>query len=274
MRASAIVSTYNNTRALDLVLCALSRQSRAPEEIWIADDGSTEETAALVRSYEERFGGRLHHVWQSDSGYNRRVRIANEAVRRATGDYLIFLDGDSVPHSHWTEDHMVGARKNTVLCGRRVKLGPELSAAITRDWIESGWLESGKFLRQGRKNKQLERWLLGIRLPALLPKLMYLRARKLMGVNFSMPREVFEALNGWEEDNPTGRRDDTELELRIKRSRFKRFPLLHRALVYHLDHPEAGYNPKSQAWLAEHRASDHKRARVGLDSATPFDPAS
>jgi len=269
MRASAIVSTYNNTRALDLVLCALARQSRAPEEIWIADDGSTEETAALVRSYEQQFDGRLHHIWQSDVGHSRRARIGNEAVRRSTGDHLIFLDGDSVPHSHWIEDHMVGARKNTVLCGRRVKLGPELSAAITRDWIENGWLKSWKFLRQGRKSKQLERWLLGIRLPALVPKLMYLRARKLMGVNFSMPRELFEALNGWEEDNPTGRRDDAELELRIKRSRIKRFPLLHRALVYHLDHAEADYDSKSRTWLEAQRASDHKRARVGLDSPAP-----
>lgn len=272
MRVSVIVSTYNNPRALDLVLLALTRQSRTPEEVWVADDGSTEETAALVRSYEAQFEGRLHYVWQSDSGWNRRVRIANEAVRRSSGDYLINIDGDSIPHSRWVADHVHSAQENTVLCGRRLKLGPELSEAITRDWITSGRLESIRFLVRARRAHQVERWLLGFRLPEFFLRPWQGRPRRLMGVNFSMPREVFEALNGWEEDNPTGRRDDAELEFRILRAGFVRFPMLHRALAYHLHHNEAPYDPESREWLDKHRESDRTRALNGLDSATPFDP--
>jgi len=271
VRTSVIVSTYNDTRALDLVLRALARQTHTPDEVWIADDGSTEETAALVESYKDRFAGRLHHAWQCDRGH-RRGRIANEAVRRSSGDHLIFLDGDSIPHSRWVADHMAAAHANAVLCGRRVKLGPELTGQIEPEWIESGRLESKRFLFGGRMRHQLDRWLLGIRLPGLLPVIFYWRPRKLMGVNFSLPRSVFEALNGFEEDNPVGRRDDRELELRIIHNDIPRYPLLHRAIVYHLDHGAAQQQDASRAWLAERRESKDRRARVGLDSPTPFDP--
>lgn len=270
MRISVIVSTYNDTRALDLVLRSLARQSHLPDEVWIADDGSTDETAALVASYSERLDGRLHHVWHADRGH-RRGRIANEAVRRSTGDHLIFLDGDSIPHACWVEDHALAARPNTVLCGRRVKLGPELTEQIEPDWVESGRLDSRRFLFGGRLHNQLGRWLLGIRLPAWIPPMMYWRARRLMGVNFSMPRAAFELLNGFEEDNPVGRRDDRELELRMIRNRLQRTPLLHRAIVFHLNHGTPAQSEESRAWLEERRASDDLRARIGLDSTIPFD---
>lgn len=268
MRASVIVSTYMDPRALDLVLCAMARQSRAPDEVMIADDGSTAETAAVVERYDD---GRLHHVWQTDKGH-RRGRVANEAVRRSTGEHLIFLDGDSIPHSRWVEDHLSAARPDRVLCGRRVKLGPKLSTDIEKEWITSGRLESWRFLRVGRAREELERWDLGIRLPAWLARLMYARPRRLMGVNFSMPRALFEALNGWEEDNPVGRRDDKELEQRILRAGFERYPLIQRAIVYHLHHEAKGNAKASQSWLAERKASDHTRARVGIDAVERFDP--
>jgi len=271
MRSSVVVSTYNNTRALDLVLCAMARQRHAPDEVMIADDGSTDETAALIESYSQRFKGRLHHVWQSDRGH-RRGRVANEAVRRATGDYLIFLDGDSIPHSRWVADHMQGARDGLVLCGRRVKLGPELSEQISRDWIESGRLDSKRFLVWGRLDHTLERWDCGIRLPVFLAEKIQSRPRRLMGVNFSLSRAMFEAINGWEEDNPVGRRDDKELEMRILRAGYGRYPLIHRAIVYHLHHPVATNREESRQWLAEQEASTHTRARIGLDATAAFDP--
>jgi glycosyltransferase involved in cell wall biosynthesis len=40
LTVSVIVSTYNHPRALTLVLAGLERQTRAADEILIADDGS------------------------------------------------------------------------------------------------------------------------------------------------------------------------------------------------------------------------------------------
>jgi glycosyltransferase involved in cell wall biosynthesis len=51
---AVIVSTYNNPRALNLVLTGLERQTRPPQEVLIADDGSGAETAALIESWTRR----------------------------------------------------------------------------------------------------------------------------------------------------------------------------------------------------------------------------
>ena len=138
---SVIVATYNDPRGLDLALCGLSRQNRTPGEVLIADDGSSEETSDLISSWRQGLACKLLHVWQIDRGY-RKSRIVNEAVRRSRGGHLIFLDGDSIPHSAWVSDHMLAADERHVLCGRRVKLGPCLSRQLTRKQVMDGELET------------------------------------------------------------------------------------------------------------------------------------
>ena len=50
LKSSLIISTYNWSEALDLVLKSALLQSELPNEIIIADDGSTDETKTLIAS--------------------------------------------------------------------------------------------------------------------------------------------------------------------------------------------------------------------------------
>ena len=52
---SVIMSTYNAPRELDLALCGLSRQSREPDELLIADDGSSEATSDVIASWSKKW---------------------------------------------------------------------------------------------------------------------------------------------------------------------------------------------------------------------------
>ncbi len=270
MKISVIVCTYNAPRQLDLVLCGMSRQTRPPDELLIADDGSTAETRNLVSSWSERIGFPVHHVWHVDRGY-RKPRIVNESVRRASGDHLIFLDGDTIPHSRWIQDHALAADSRQVLCGRRVKLGPGITPRITRDWVLAGRLESLcgpvslSWIRGDSK-----RYLLGIRLPPGPARLFHPRARKLMGVNFSLPRAAFEAVNGYDESYTMTWREDYDLDLRLQRAGYPYYPLLNRAIVYHLNHPERQFSPEIEAIHAKHERASTIRCPIGLDA--PFDP--
>ena len=54
MRIALVVTTYNWPAALDLTLQSVARQSLAPAEIIIADDGSGPDTEALVQAITER----------------------------------------------------------------------------------------------------------------------------------------------------------------------------------------------------------------------------
>jgi len=271
-RISVIVCTYEAPRELDLVLCGLARQTRMPDDVVIADDGSGPETKAVIESWQPRLGTRLVHAWHVDNGF-RKSRISNEAVRRASGDFLVFLDGDSIPHRRWMEDHAAAARPGRISCGRRVKLSEDLSARVDRDWIESGRLESltGPVFRSWLK-RETTRYPLGVRLPRWAARLLNPRPRRLMGVNFGLSREAFERVNGYDEEPGIIARIDAELELRLLRCGYELQPLLQRAVVYHLHHPvrEGVRNETTLEWWARQQRSDRTRCELGYDS--PFDP--
>jgi cellulose synthase/poly-beta-1,6-N-acetylglucosamine synthase-like glycosyltransferase len=234
----------------------------------IADDGSKEETRALIAEREGEFGGRLKHVWHEDKG-NRKAAICNEAVRSSEAPYLLFIDGDSVPHSRWIEDHRKGARAGRVLCGRRVKLGPVLSEEMNREIVSSGVLEAwfGRVFRSAVSG-DTQRWSLGLRLPSGLCRVLHPRKRKLMGVNFSLPREAFERVNGYDENWST-RRQDRDLDLRLNRGGFEMYPFLNRGVVFHMHHESRKPDAQTEDRVREEEKSDRVRCEVGLDRGAP-----
>lgn len=273
MKISAVINTYNAPRQLDLVMHGMLRQTDPPHEILFADDGSRDETRALIEAWRAKCPIPLVHVWQADIGF-RRCRILNEAVRRGSGDYFIFLDGDSIPHSRWIGDHRRQAKRGRVLCGRRVRLGPQLSERLTADMVDAGELEKlfGAVFTSGI-HRDSTRVLLGLRLPPALARVFHPKSRRLMGVNFSMHREALEKVNGFNEQYTTYGLEDYDLEIRLRRSGCKLYPLLNRAVVYHLHHPMKQIAAESRREFERLLSADYTRCEKGLTGPEPFDPA-
>ncbi len=264
MKCSVVVTTYNDPEKLALVLEGLARQSVKAREVLVADDGSRAETGALVRAWAPRMASPLLHVWHEDRGF-RKMRVCNLAVLQSTGERIVFLDGDSIPHRRWVEDHERAHERAEVLCGRRVKLGPRLSARVDAELIRAGALERpfGRTFASALC-RDTERWSLGLRLPELLARMLHPRPRKLMGVNFSVSRRAFEAVNGYDNTAPA-KREDRELELRLMRGGHSFAALLNRAVVYHLHHPFAPASPEGERALQAHERASHVRCADGLD---------
>lgn len=129
MKISVIVTTYNRPRSLEIVLHSLFQQQRVPDEILVADDGSMPATEALLMALQALSPCPLRHVWQADDGF-RAAEIRNKAVAQATGDYLIFLDGDSAVLASFVAQHESLAEKGWLVAGNRLLL----NAALTADW--------------------------------------------------------------------------------------------------------------------------------------------
>lgn len=55
MKISLIISTYNRPEALRLSLMSTKVQTRIPDEVIIADDGSKENTRELIKKLRQRF---------------------------------------------------------------------------------------------------------------------------------------------------------------------------------------------------------------------------
>lgn len=250
---SVIVSTYNQPHELELVLCGLSLQEHGPVEILIADDGSTQETADIIKQYAGKSSVPIKHIWHEDVGH-RKSSINNKAVREAIGNYLIFLDGDSIPHRLWIKDHVAAAEKGTVLCGRRVRLGPDISNKIDVSFVLAKKLENiaGPILFSAL-HKDTKRYLLGVRLPKGVARCFHPKERRLMGVNFSLHKDLFESVGGYfEPDNENyttteNVREDALLEIQLLNVGATRYPLINQAIVYHLYHPERPPNKEIDA---------------------------
>lgn len=263
MGAAVIIPTYDDARGLDLCLAGLARQRVMPDEIAIADDGSGEETEAVVESWRTRLKCALFHVWHDDEG-NRKGEICNKAVLKTQADELLFIDGDSIPHSRWVADHLHAAPFGAVRCGRRVKLGPELSKEVDAELVSRGGLEAlfGPVLRSALRGDS-KRFSLGVRLPYLIARVFHPRPRNLMGVNFGVSRRAFEEVNGYDEEWRY-RRQDKDLDLRLARAGSRYIPLLNRAIVYHLYHDTREPSAAVQARVQEEVSSSRVRCSSGL----------
>lgn len=126
---SLIITTYNQKERLALVLDSVRDLALLPSEVLIADDGSTEDTRALIESYARTFPCPLRHIWHDDEGF-RLSAIRNKAIRHAQGEYIIIIDGDMILHPSFVADHLAFAKPRVFLQGSRVIIDPHTSQSI------------------------------------------------------------------------------------------------------------------------------------------------
>ena len=102
---SVIISFYNKINYLKLVLAGFVNQSSKNFEIIIADDGSERQVVSELEQHSVYLPFQIKHVWHEDKGF-RKNKILNRAVAASNSDYLIFVDGDCIPHKKFVEDHL------------------------------------------------------------------------------------------------------------------------------------------------------------------------
>lgn len=129
--SSLIISTYNWPEALSLSLKSVLAQKILPNEVIIADDGSTEETKFIIDSFRSIFPVPLKHVWHEDKGF-RLAEIRNKAILAANGEYIIQTDGDIVMHPSFIDDHLKFAKQNTLVRASRIYISKDKSKSMLR----------------------------------------------------------------------------------------------------------------------------------------------
>ena len=97
---SIIVPSYNRQDEIEELLTSFTRLQFPAErfELIIADDGSTDQTGAVVESFREKLPCALHFYHQQNQGPGA---ARNMGMRRAAGDFFIFIDSDCTVHPQW-----------------------------------------------------------------------------------------------------------------------------------------------------------------------------
>lgn len=262
---SVILSTYNQPAWLEKCLLGYARQRFPDFEVVLADDGSSDDTAALIARLGRDFPVPLHHVWHEDSGF-RKCTILNRASEVARASYLVFSDGDCIPRADFLTVHMAEREPGRFLSGGYCKLPLVTSRVIDTTAIVEGrfadpaWLgDHGlpavplKLLVQGRWAKLLD---------ALSPA----RA-SWNGHNASGWKADLLAVNGFDERMQYGGQD-REFGERLENAGVRGKRIRHRAICVHLDHPR-GYATaesiaRNRAIRAQTRRTRSTWAEAGL----------
>jgi glycosyltransferase involved in cell wall biosynthesis len=227
MKLSLIISAYNQRDSLEKVLAGVSRQKVHPDEILIADDGSGESTRELIDGWQGKVSVPVRHLWHPDNGF-LKTTILNQAVAAATGEYLVFLDGDCVPHWLFIADHRALAERGFWVQGRRCfvreQFVPYFIPGKTSVWQ---WALRGRVSRPHKS----------FRLPFPLV-FRNQKQRGILGCNMAYWRDDIVTVNGFDETyTGRGMGADSDLGSRLYNlGRLRKF-VYGRALVYHLDHP-------------------------------------
>ncbi len=265
-RASLFVSTYEMPRHLELVLAGLRQQSFRDFELLLCDDGSGPETRRIIDQFRAESGYRVEHIWQEHQGF-RKCRMLNEALRRASGEVAIFLDGDCVPHRHFVRDHVEQQEPGRFLAGRRVELGPKLSSWLTPRHVSRGFFDfPGPRMLWSVVRKDSEHLQRTLRWsnPGLRRWLGMERIDDLKGCNYSVARQHLVEINGFDQEYEGYGREDTDVELRLTHLGLKIKSLKGLALQYHVWHPRRAFTPANDKRLDELKLSRRVRCTQGL----------
>jgi glycosyltransferase involved in cell wall biosynthesis len=96
MKISVLIPAFNASETIGPTIESALGQTVQPDEILVMNDGSTDNTAAVL----ELFKPRVTVLHQSNKGV---ASARNELVARAQGDLLAFIDADDIWHSKYLE---------------------------------------------------------------------------------------------------------------------------------------------------------------------------
>jgi len=188
---SVIIPTYNRSGFLQEAIQSVLDQDHwrtGPEwELLVVDDGSTDDTAEVLRSQ----AARVAHVRQPHSGVSA---ARNRGLRLTRGEYVAFLDSDDLWEPHKISRQMRFMRENP-------------GAAVVCS--EETWIRNGVFVNPRRKHRKYSGWVFDKFLPLCLLSLSSALFR----------RRVFEEIGTFDEDLPAC--EDYDLGIRLAH----RFPV-------------------------------------------------
>lgn len=185
---SVIIPTHNRASYLSDAIQSVLAQDYFCEntnkpcfEIWVIDDGSSDETKKIVESYARNVGYR----------YQRHLGVSaarNHGLRVATGKFIAFLDSDDLWMSRKIRSQM-----------SYMEAYPKAMVTYT----EEVWMRNGVFVNPRKRHKKYSGWIFDKVLPLCLLSLSSALFR----------REVFNAVGTFDESVPAC--EDYDLGIRL-----------------------------------------------------------
>jgi glycosyltransferase involved in cell wall biosynthesis len=262
---SVVITTYNRPDALAAVMAACFLQDDKNFEIIIADDGSTANTRDCIARLAANAPVPVKHVWQPDAGF-RAAMARNRGTLAATGDYIIFLDGDCVPQRDFIARHRALAQPGFLVSGSRILLSQGLTERALRDGIDVaglGVIERLQLRLAGDMNKVLQTMLRWPDVGRVRRKFSW---RRIKSCNLGVWKSDLLQVNGFDESFTGWGHEDSDLVVRLFHAGVLRKDGAMATEVLHLWHREAERDQESsnRKLVLERAANGTTQASVGL----------
>jgi glycosyltransferase involved in cell wall biosynthesis len=265
MEISVIISTYNSPAWLEKVLWGYECQTFKNFEVVIADDGSGEPTRQLIERFKHESLLKIVHVWHEDRGF-QKSEILNKATVAASGDYLVYSDGDCIPRRDFIEVHHQKAEPGYFLSGGYFMLPMDTSKAITKEDIANGnafdvtWLRANGLPSTFKTMKLTSHGMKERFMNFITPT-----KPTWNGHNASGWKKDIVAVNGYNEQMQYGGQD-RELGERLVNLGIRGKQIRYSAICIHLDHKRGYKTPESIRKNQNIRKETRQRKKVWTES--------
>ena len=133
---SVIIGTYNDIEPLRLCLKSFEMQSFKDFEVIIAVYSEpADEIHRWLESYRPEFDLSMVSVNKPSL---QKCEVLNQAVRKASADYLLFVESNCILDEKFTLEHWQRRQRGYYLCGKRVLVKQELAGTIRPDMLTKG----------------------------------------------------------------------------------------------------------------------------------------
>jgi glycosyltransferase involved in cell wall biosynthesis len=203
---SVVIPAYNAAHTIGVCLDALERQTapRSDYEVIVVDDGSSDETCALI---ERRPG--VHLMTQAHAG---PAAARNLGVECAAGNVVLFTDADCAPAADWIE-RMAAPFDDTEIVGAKGAYTTEQRSIVAR-FVQLEYEDKYDHMARDKNIDFIDTYAAAYR------------------------RDVFTANGGFDLSFPSASVEDQEFSFRLARQSFK-MVFVRQATVRHLGHAES-----------------------------------
>lgn len=197
-KVSVIILTYNNLRHTKVCLYSILAHSNYPNlELVIVDNDSQDETPDFLSDFQKKHKNVKLILNKKNMGF---ARGCNQGIKEATGEYIIFLNNDTIVTPDWVEKITKPLRDKSIGL-----VGPITNFMWNHQEIDISYRSLGSMLKKSRevmsRNKGQTR-----------------EAEDIAFFCVAARRELIEEIGGLDEQFGIGMFEDDDYCLRVKKA--------------------------------------------------------